>query len=333
MFKSSFENPDFLWLALLLIPLLVWWVWKYYRQRPALAFPTWFGLESSGLNWLGRFAWLPMALRFAGLSFLIVALARPRSSETTTKTKDREGIDIVLSIDISASMLAQDLRPNRLEALKKVAEEFVTQRPNDRIGLVLYAGESFTQTPVTSDHAVVLNRIRDIRYGLVEDGTAIGLGLATAVNRLRTSQAKSKVIILLTDGENNRGAIDPITAAELAKTFGIRVYTIAVGTYGTAKMPVARNMRGEFIFQEVPVSIDEELLKKIAALTNASYFRATDNQTLENIYQEISRLETSKVEEVRFYDFQELFYQWALAGLLMLLCEFILRRTLFKSLL
>jgi Ca-activated chloride channel family protein len=331
MVKGTFENPEFFWLALLFVPLVAWWIWKYYKQRPALAFPTWFGLEQTGFNWLGKFAWVPLFLRILGLGLILVALARPRSSETTTKTRDREGIDIVLSLDISASMLAQDLKPNRLEALKRVAEAFVKSRPNDRIGLVLYAGESFTQTPVTSDHAVVLNRIREIKYGMVEDGTAIGLGLATAVNRLRQSQAKSKVIILLTDGENNRGAIDPITAAELAKTFGIRVYTIAVGTYGTAKMPVARTMRGEFIFEEVPVSIDEALLKKIAAMTNAKYFRATDNEALENIYEEISRLETSKVEEVRFYDYQELYYLWGFGGLLLLLSEFVLRRTLFKS--
>jgi Ca-activated chloride channel homolog len=331
MFDVPFENPEFFWLLLLLLPYLAFQIWKFYGQKPVLKVSELFGATGSSGNLWGRLAALPLFLRAMGLALLVVAMARPRSSETSTKTKSQEGIDMVLAVDISASMLAQDLRPNRLEALKKVATDFVKQRPSDRFGLVLYAGESFTQTPITSDHAVVLNRIAETKYGMVEDGTAIGLGLSTAINRLRNSTAKSKVVILLTDGENNRGAIDPITAAEMAKTFGIKVYTIAVGTTGKARTPVARTMTGEFIYDDVPVSIDEALLKKIAQSTNGVYFRATDNTTLKNIYDEIDQLETSKVEELRFYDYQELFYQWALAGVLLLLLEFLLRRTLFKS--
>lgn len=331
MFDIPFENPEYCWLLLLLVPYVAFQIWKFYGNKPILKVSELFGAERSSGNLLGRLAGIPILLRVIGLALLIVALARPRSSETSTKTKSQEGIDLVLAVDISASMLAQDLRPNRLEALKKVAADFVQQRPTDRFGLVLYAGESFTQTPITSDHAVVLNRIAETKYGMVEDGTAIGLGLATAISRLRNSTAKSKVVILLTDGENNRGAIDPLTAAELAKTYGIKVYTIGVGTIGKARMPVARTITGEFIYDDVPVSIDEDLLKKIALGTNGAYFRATDNATLKNIYDEIDQLETSKIEELRFYDYQELFYQWAFAGLLLLLLEFLLRRTLFKS--
>jgi Ca-activated chloride channel family protein len=331
MFESPFENPEFFWLLVLLLPYAAHQILKFYRQRPVLTISESFKIEHTGANILGRLAFLPLLLRFMALVVFVVAMARPRSSEPSTKTRAQEGIDIVLSVDISASMLAQDLQPTRLEALKKVATEFVKQRPSDRFGLVLYAGEGFTQTPITSDHAVVLNRIAETKYGMVEDGTAIGLGLATAINRLRNSTAKSKVVILLTDGENNRGSIDPLTAADMAKTFGIKVYTIAVGTIGNARMPVARSMTGAFIYDDVPVSIDEELLKKIAQTTKGAYFRATDNATLKKIYDEIDQLETSTVEELRYFDYQELFYNWAFAGLLLLLIEFVIRRTLFKS--
>src|SRR5690606_29608183 len=204
-------------------------------------------------------------------------LARPRDTEETSKTKSSEGIDIVMAIDVSSSMLARDLKPNRLEATKSVAQDFITDRPSDRIGLVVYAGESFTQTPLTSDHKVLLNTLQGVKNGLLEDGTAIGMGLATAVNRLKESKAKGKVIILLTDGENNSGNIAPLTAAQLSKEFGIRTYTIGVGTNGTAPTPVAYDFSGKMIFRNMPVKIDEELLKQIAQQTGGHYFRATDN--------------------------------------------------------
>ncbi len=212
MFNLSFHNPEFLWGFLLLAPALLIYIWRFWQQKPYLTVAGTFGIERSNSNWKRYLVGLPVLLRFVGLGLLIVALARPRTSETSTKLKSQEGIDIVMSMDVSGSMLARDLKPNRLEALKKVAEAFVVQRPNDRFGLVVYAGEAYTMSPITSDHAVVKNRIRELQYGVVEDGTAIGVGLGTAINRLRNSIAKSKVIILLTDGENNAGSIDPITA-------------------------------------------------------------------------------------------------------------------------
>ncbi|MCH8554656.1 MAG: VWA domain-containing protein [Schleiferiaceae bacterium] len=331
MFNLSFHNPEFLWAFVVLVPALLFYIWRYWQQKPFLTLSGTFAIERSSSNWKRYLVGLPALLRFTGLGLLIIALARPRTSETSTKLKSQEGVDIVMSMDVSGSMLARDLKPNRLEALKKVAEAFVAQRPNDRFGLVVYAGEAYTLSPITSDHAVVKNRIRELQHGVVEDGTAIGVGLGTAINRLRNSIAKSKVIILLTDGENNTGSIDPLTAAELARSFGIKVYTVGVGTIGMAEFPVARDFSGNLIYQNIEVKIDEELMKQIAEITQGKYFRATDNKKLEEIYQEIDQLERSELEELRFYDYQELFYAWAFAAFFVFALEFLMRRIMLKS--
>jgi Ca-activated chloride channel family protein len=331
MGDASFHNPEFLWAFLVLIPALVFYIWKYKRQRPALFVSETFDIEKNSANWKQYILWAPNFFRLLGLSLLIVALARPRTSETSTKLKSQEGIDIVMSLDVSGSMLARDLKPNRLEALKNVAAAFVTQRRSDRFGLVVYAGEAYTLTPITSDHAVVQNRIQELEYGVVEDGTAIGLGLGTAINRLRNSVAKSKIIILLTDGENNTGSIDPLTAAELAKSYGIKVYTVGIGTIGMAEFPVARDFSGNLIYQNIEVKIDEDLMKKIAQLTKGKYFRATDNEKLLEIYKEIDALEKSELEELRFYDYKELYYLWALFAFLAFALEFVFRKIILKG--
>jgi len=237
----------------------------------------------------------------------------------------------LMAVDISPSMLARDLKPNRLEALKIVAQQFIGGRHSDRIGLVIYAGESFAQVPLTTDHKVVKNALADLRYDMLESGTAIGMGLATAVNRIKDSEALSKVIILLTDGENNKGIIDPKTATQLAKQYNIRVYTIGVGTKGFAETPVALDMQGNFIYQKMPVNIDEELLEYIAAQTKGQYFRATDNESLASIYGEINKLEKTKLEELNFYQYDEHFYNFVFLALAFLLAEALLRMTIFRS--
>jgi Ca-activated chloride channel family protein len=265
------------------------------------------------------------------LALLIVALARPRNVEVSKRTKTTRGIDIVMAIDVSASMLAKDLKPNRLEALKDVATKFVQKRPNDRIGIVVYAGESFTQTPITSDKTIVQNTIRKIQWGQIEDGTAIGMGLGSAVNRLKDSKAKSKVIILLTDGVNNTGFVDPKTATELAKQIGIKVYTIGLGTNGTAMFPVAKDLNGKLIFRNAPVEIDEDLLKYIASETEGQYFRATGNKKLESIYNQIDKLEKTEIEELKYYNYQERFRPLVFFAGFLVLIEMTLRFTVFRS--
>jgi len=271
-------------------------------------------------------------IRLLALSSLIIAMARPRTVDISSQTKTTRGVDIVMAIDVSGSMLAKDLKPNRMEALKRVAADFVEERPNDRIGLVVYASEAYTKTPVTSDKAVVLENIKSIKYdNVLQDGTGIGMGLATAVNRLKDSKAKSKVIILLTDGVNNAGFIEPETAADIAKQYGIKVYTIGIGTNGMAEFPYAVAPNGQFLFQMMKVEIDEQLLKNIARKTDGKYFRATSNSKLAEIYNSINKLETSEIQELKFYDYDEKFrpFVW-LAGLL-LLVEIGLRNTVYRS--
>ncbi|AEV33586.1 N-terminal double-transmembrane domain-containing protein [Owenweeksia hongkongensis DSM 17368] len=331
MLNYQFENIEFLWL-LLIIPFLVVWQWfKNKQQSPELKFPGASLLAAQGANWLAKLRPLLYALRLIAIALVIVAMARPRTSEENSKTKSAEGIDIVMAIDVSTSMLSRDLRPNRLEATKKVASDFIQERPNDRIGMVVYAGESYTQTPLTSDHKIILNTMKDIKNGLIQDGTAIGMGLATAVNRLKESKAKSKVIILLTDGENNAGNIDPMTAAQLAEEFKIRAYTIGVGTKGTAPTPYAYDMRGNLMYRNLPVNIDEELLKNIADQTGGKYFRATDNDKLNEIYGEIDKLERTKLQELKFYSYDEKFENFALAALILFALELLLRFTVYRS--
>ena len=325
----EFTNPEFLWLLLLLPLLAIWYFLIRKRDSAELSIPNTGGFRKS--NFWSRTKPVLYGLRLAALAFLIIALARPRNVEVSTRTKTTRGIDIVMAIDVSASMLAKDLKPNRLEALKDVATKFVQKRPNDRIGIVVYAGESFTQTPITSDKTIVQNTIRKIQWGQIEDGTAIGMGLGSAVNRLKDSKAKSKVIILLTDGVNNTGFVDPKTSTELAKQLGIKVYTIGFGTNGTAMFPVAKDINGKLIFRNAPVEIDEDLLKYIAGQTEGQYFRATGNKKLESIYDQIDQLEKTEIEELKYYNYQERFRPLVfLAGFLVLM-EMTLRFTVFRS--
>jgi Ca-activated chloride channel family protein len=264
---------------------------------------------------------------------LLIALARPRTVDISNQTKTTKGIDIVMAIDLSSSMLAKDLHPNRMEALKEVASYFVDARPNDRIGVVVYAAESYTKTPVTSDKAIVKEAIRDIKYdNVLQDGTGIGMGLTTAVNRLKESKAKSKIIILLTDGVNNSGFIEPETASEIAKEYGIKVYTIGIGSNGMAEFPYAYAPNGKgFLYKMMPVEIDEKLMKTIAKNTGGKYFRANSNSKLESIYNEINKLETTEIQELKYYDYDEKYrlFVW-IAGILLLI-EVLLRNTVFRS--
>ncbi|WP_109436119.1 VWA domain-containing protein [Aquimarina sp. AU119] len=332
MFENfTFENPQFFWLFLLLPLAIAWYVWKRNKQQAALKISSIKGFKTSG-SWLTKLKPLLFVIRLIALSLIITALARPRTVDVSTKTKTTKGIDIVMSIDVSASMLAKDLRPNRLEALKEVAAEFIKDRPNDRIGLVVYAGESFTKTPITSDKSIVLSSMKDVKYdNVLENGTAIGMGLATSVNRLKDSKAKSKVIILLTDGSNNAGFIDPKIASELAVEYGIKTYTIGIGTNGMALAPVAMLPNGSFQYGRVQVEIDEDLLKEIAKATGGKYFRATNNKKLEQIYEEIDKLEKTDIEEFKFYNYEEKFRSLVLLAGFLIFIEFLLRYTVFRS--
>jgi Ca-activated chloride channel family protein len=330
--NSSFMHPHFLWL-LLVIPIALFW--HYFiknQQEVALKMSTIEGLSTkkSLLIKLRPFLYV---LKLLALGFIIIALARPRNTQKSSYTDNTSGIDIVIATDVSGSMLATDFKPNRLEAIKEVAYNFIQKRTNDRMGLVVYAGESYTRTPVTSDKTMLLNSLKEVQYNgmVLQDGTAIGIGLATAINRLKDSKTKSKIIILLTDGVNNLGSLDPISAAEIAKTYGIKVYTVGVGTNGMANFPVAKDANGNIVFQPQKVEIDEKLMQEIATITNGKYFRATDNKKLEAIYDEIDRLEKSKITENRFMMFDEQFRPWLLIGLFLLALEMILSRTLFKS--
>jgi Ca-activated chloride channel family protein len=331
MFEGiEFVNKELFWL-LLCIPLaIIWYVFKHDKQTAEFKISSIKGFKV-GNSLLPKFRHLLIVFRLLALALLIMALARPQTVDVSTKTKTTRGIDIVMAIDVSASMLAKDLKPNRLEALKNVAADFIKGRPNDRIGLVEYAGESYTKTPITSDKAIVLRSLGEIRYNtIIEGGTAIGMGLATAVNRIKDSKAKSKVIILLTDGVNNSGFIDPNTASELAVDYGIKTYTIGLGTNGMALSPVSLT-NGVFQYRRVKVEIDEELLKEIAEVTGGQYFRATDNKKLKEIYKEIDKLEKTDVEEFRFYNYEEKFRPLVLLAGLFLMLELLLKFTIFRS--
>lgn len=327
----EFVNKHFFWL-LLLIPLaLLWYVFNHNKQTAELNMSSLKGFKITN-SLLPRLRHLLFVFRLMALALVIMALARPQTVDISTRTKTTRGIDIVMAIDVSASMLAKDLKPNRLEALKNVAAEFINGRPNDRIGLVEYAGESYTKTPITSDKGIVLRSLKSIKYNtIIEGGTAIGMGLATSVNRLKDSKAKSKVIILLTDGVNNTGFIDPKMASDLAVEYGIKTYTIGLGTNGMALSPIAIKPNGSFQYGRVQVEIDEELLKEIASATGGEYFRATDNQKLKEIYKEIDKLEKTDVEEFKFYNYEEKFRPLVLLAIGLLLLEALLRLTIFRS--
>lgn len=333
MFEGiDFANKEFFWLLLALPLAIVWYIFKHKHQTAELKISSLKGFKITNSS-LPKFKHVLFALRLLALALLIVALARPQTVDVSTKTKTTRGIDIVMSIDVSASMLAKDLSPNRLDALKEVAAEFIKDRPNDRIGLVEYAGESYTKTPITSDKAIVLRSLNDIKYNtVIEGGTAIGMGLATAVNRLKDSKAKSRVIILLTDGVNNSGFIDPKIASELAVEYGIKVYTIGIGTNGMALSPISIDPRtGELNYARVQVEIDEALLKEIARVTGGLYFRATNNQKLEDIYNEINKLEKTEIEEFKYSNYQERYRPLVLLAIALLILEFLLRNTIFRS--
>jgi Ca-activated chloride channel family protein len=331
MDKITFLNPEFFWLFLLIPVAVVWLFWKKNQQSATLKISSIQGFKNSD-SLLVKLRPILNVFRVLALSSLIVAMARPRTVDVSNRTKTTKGIDIVMAIDVSGSMLAKDLKPDRMQALKKLAADFVEERPNDRIGLVVYASEAYTKTPVTSDKAVILDAIRSIKYdNVLVDGTGIGMGLATAVNRLKDSKAKSKVVILMTDGVNNAGFIEPDTASDIAKQYGIKVYTIGIGTNGMAMFPYAIAPNGKFLFQMMKVEIDEQMMKKIANNTGGKYFRATSNSKLAEIYATINKLETTEIEELKFYDYDEKFrpFVW-FAGFLLLL-EIGLRKTVFKS--
>jgi Ca-activated chloride channel family protein len=327
-FQDIIFGQPWLLLLFLLIPVLIYWKYnKGRKQVAAIGISSIKGLTESK-SWKNYFQQFPFILRMLALACIIIALARPQTRFDETQ-REGQGIDIILAIDVSGSMTAQDFTPNRMEAAKKVAEEFVDARPSDRIGVVIFAGESFTQCPLTTDHYVLKSQISQIRNGLLEDGTAIGSGLATSVDRLKNSKSKSKVVILLTDGMNNGGLIDPSTALEIAKTFHVKVYTIGVGTDGYAPTPV--NTPLGIVMQSQKVSIDEDLLKNIAKQTGGQYFRATDNQSLKKIYGQIDQMEKSKVQITTFHHYTEKFYPFVFAALALLLLEVIFKFTFFKK--
>ncbi len=332
MGKVTFLNPEFLWLFLVL-PIAI--AWLFYKRNQLSATVKMSSLEPFKQNrtFLAKAKPFLYVLRILALSSIIIALARPRSVDVTSKSKTTKGIDIVMAIDVSSSMLANDLKPNRLEALKKVASTFVQDRVNDRIGLVVYAGESYTRTPVTSDKTIILQSLKTIEYddSIIADGTGIGVGLATAINRIKDSKAKSRIIILLTDGVNNSGTIDPRTASEIAKEYGIKVYTIGIGTNGQAMFPVAKDANGKLVFQRMPVEIDEGLMKEIAKATDAKYFRATSNKKLQAIYDEINKLETTEIDEKKFYNYDEKYKPFVLIAFVLLGVEVLLRNSVFRG--
>ncbi len=323
-----FASPYYLWLLTLLVPMIAYYVWRTWQGGAAIQISTVAGVLRAPKTARYYLRHLPFVLRVAAVALLIVALARPQGIEQNSHT-NTEGIDIMLAIDVSGSMLARDFKPDRITAAKEVAGSFVADRYGDRIGLVAFAGEAFTQSPLTTDQSTLQTLLARIRSGLIEDGTAIGNGLATAINRLRESDAKSKVIILLTDGVNNRGEITPLTAAEIAKAQGIRVYTIGVGTEGMAPYP-ALDMFGNMTFVNQKVEIDEKTLSTIAEQTGGMYFRATDKAKLKAIYDQINKLEKSKVEVSEHITYHELFLLWALLACGLLLAEFLLSNLLLK---
>mgnify|MGYP003609947642 CR=1 FL=1 len=331
MEKITFLNPEFFWLFLLMPVAVAWLFWKRNQQTAALKMSSLQGFKGTE-SLLAKLKPGLDVLRILALSSLIVALARPRTVDISNKTKTTKGIDIVMAIDVSGSMLAKDLKPDRMQALKSLAADFVDQRPNDRIGLVVYASEAYTKSPVTSDKAIIQEAIRSIKYdNILVDGTGIGMGLATAVNRLKDSKAKSKVVILMTDGVNNAGFIEPDTASDIARQYGIKVYTIGIGSNGMAESPYALGPNGQLIFRMMKVEIDEQMMKRIANKTGGKYFRATSNSKLAQIYGEINKLETTEIEELKFYDYDEKFRPFVLLAGFLLLLEIGLRNTVYRS--
>ena len=328
----TFQSPLYLLLLLLAIPYLIWYWFKYKASTPSIRVSSTEAMFQAPKSLRQRLLHLPLLLRFAAYTFAVIALARPQTSNSWS-SKHTEGIDIMLCMDVSTSMLAEDLKPNRIEAAKNVALEFISGRPDDNIGLTLFAGEAYTQCPMTVDHAVLLNMLNGMRVdmaqrGLIDDGTAIGMGIANAVTRLKDSKAKSKVVILLTDGTNNCGQISPNTAADIAKSFGIRVYTIGVGSNGTVPYPFV--VAGQTIYQNVPVEIDTKTLATIARKTDGEFYRATNNQKLHEVYQEIDKLEKTKMNVKKYSKRYEAYGMFLLISVLCLLLELLLQNTILK---
>ena len=327
----TFANPEYFWFLLIIVPIILF-IYKFFNKTQAIiniSSTSIFGKKS--MFWI-RFKYFLILLKISAIIFLIIALSRPQTVDVSSQRIINKGIDIIMTIDISSSMLAQDLKPNRLNALKKVASSFIENRVNDRIGLVLYAGESYTKTPITSDKSIVKKSLSEIAYdGVIEDGTAIGMGLATSVNRLKESKAKSKVIILLTDGVNNSGFIDPKIATELAREFQIKTYTIGLGSNGSARAPIGILPNGNFQYGLTKVEIDELLLKEIANKTGGLYFRATDARRLQEIYDEINKLEKTEIEEMKFYNYNEKYRIFAIISLTILAFHWLMKNLIFKS--
>ena len=324
----TFANIEYFFLLLLLIPYILWYVLKNKKKEPTLLVSDTTAYRYAPKSYKNHLIHVPFILRLFTFVMVIIILARPQTSNSWKNTQV-EGIDIMLAVDVSTSMLAEDLKPNRLEAAKDVAAEFINGRPNDNIGITLFAGESFTQCPLTVDHAVLLNLIKDVKCGLIEDGTAVGMGIANAVTRLKDSKAKSKVIILLTDGTNNAGDISPLTAAEIAKSFGIRVYTIGVGTNGLAPYPMP--VAGGVQYLNVPVEIDTKTLAAIAGKTDGEFYRATDNKKLEDVYKDIDKLEKTKLNVKQYSKRYEAYALFAWLAAVALLLEILLRMTILKK--
>lgn len=325
----TFLHPGYFF-VLAIIPLYVaWYVWKRHSLNATMQFSTLKPFDGQTSSWKSYLRHLPMVLRMLALVAVVCVLARPQSTNSYHDEKT-EGIDIVMAIDISGSMQALDFKPNRLEAAKDVGIQFISNRPNDNIGLVIFAGESFTQCPLTTDHAALTNLFNDVRMGMLEDGTAIGMGLATSISRIKDSKAKSKVVILLTDGCNNAGEITPIKAAEIAQTFGVRVYTVGVGSIGTAPMPVTTAFGTQY--QDVEVKIDEELMRQISDMTGGKYFRATNKKSLQTIYEEIDQMEKTILEVREYTKKTEEYLPFAIVAMLLLLLEVVLRNTILRTL-
>lgn len=324
----TYAHPEYFWFLLVLLPILAWYIFRNKKNSASIQISNTKSFLNAPQTWKHYLRHLLIVIRMMVIALLIIILARPQSSDSWENVST-EGIDIIMALDISTSMLARDLEPDRIEAAKDVAVRFMAGRPYDRIGLVVFSGESFTQCPITTDHAVVSNMMREVQTGIIEDGTAIGNGLATAVTRLKESNAISKVVILLTDGENNKGEIPPLTAAEIAKTFGVRVYTIGVGTEGTAPYPFQTPFGTQI--QQVPVKIDEETLQSIADITGGKYFRATSNNKLQNIYEEIDQLEKSKIEVKEFSKKQEEYLPFALLAAGLMMIGLMLKITIFRN--
>jgi Ca-activated chloride channel homolog len=328
----EFLHPDYLYLLLLLIPIAGWYIYRHNHVQAEFKIPAidlYRNTEKAGRVHLRH---VPFIIRILVFALIIIVLSRPQSTNKW-QNESIQGIDIILALDVSGSMLARDFLPNRIEASKDVATSFISGRPNDRIGIVLFGGESFTQCPLTTDHAVLLNLLHEVNVGVIEDqSTAIGLGLANAVKRLKDSDAKSRVVILVTDGVNNAGSVNPLTAAEIAKTFGVRVYTIGVGTRGTAPYPIAKDITGKIYYQQMQVEIDEDMLKKISFMTDGAYFRATNNQKLKEIYREIDQMEKTKIDVKQFSRKYEQYRKFAFAALILLILEVVFRSFIVRTL-